>query len=98
MANRKFLKKAIDYLCDDLRLEVLCSTIQSDTDEAKFEELLSRVDSLNAKYKSCKHPSVGNTDKKSVKQYYKRLQEDIDAEVDAIYAELKSLNKEKTEN
>jgi|TergutMp193P3_1026864.scaffolds.fasta_scaffold178766_1 hemerythrin superfamily protein len=94
MAKRKNLKKDIDYLCGELKLEAL---FQPKTDGAKYFELSARIDKLNDEFRSRIQRPAGK-EKQLVKQYYKQLREDFDAETEKIYAELKSLTPEKSEN
>ena len=94
MASRKNLKKDVDYLCDGLKFEVLCSTLQPGIEETVFTELLTRVDRLNEDFRSRIQHSTGN----ECKSYYKKLREDFTTEADKIYAELKMLNTEKSAN
>jgi len=98
MAKRRELKKDIEYVSSGLLVETMICMLQPNADMAKLEETSSRVLALNDEYiKRAQHPS-GNANKPLVKQYYKKLREDFDAEVDKIYAELMSLNKDRTNN
>ena len=98
MANRKDLKKAIDYLSGDLMMETLLCTLQPKCDKAKIEQIMARIASMTEEFRvRIQHPE-GSSNKQLVKQYYKKLREDFDAEVDEIYTELMSLNKEKITN
>ena len=98
MAKRRDLKKAMDYLSGDLMMETMLCSLQPKFDKAKIEEIMARIVSLSTEFRErIQHPD-GSANKKIVKQYYKKVREDFDAEVDKIYEEIVSLNKEKTEN
>jgi hypothetical protein len=98
MANRKDLKKDVDYLCDEMILDTLSCYVNQGIDGAKYTELLEQIDRLNVEFKRrIQHPG-GKEDNQLVKLYYKQLREDFNAESEKIYSELKTLNIEKTEN
>ena len=94
MANRRDLKKAIDYLSEDLMMETLLCTLQPKCDKAKLEQIMARIVSMSEGFRERIQHHGGSANKQLVKQYYKKLREDFDAEVDAIYTELMSFNKE----
>ena len=98
MANRRNLKKDIDYLCDELTFEALGCMLQSEPDNVKLDELLARIDNLNIEFRRRIQNPDGKDNKQLVKQYYQQLHEDFDAETEKIYMELKSLNVEKGAN
>ena len=98
MAKRRDLKKAIDYLSGDLMMETLLCSLQPKFDKAKIEKIMAHIESMSAEFRGrIQHPA-GNANKQLVKQYYKKVREDFDAEVDKIYSEIVSLNKEKAKN
>ena len=98
MAKRRDLKKAIDYLSGDLMMETLLCSLQPKFDKAKVEEIMARIVNMSDEFRGrIQHPA-GNANKQLVKQYYKKVREDFDTEVDKIYAEIVSLNKEKAKN
>ena len=96
MAKRKDLKKDVDFLCNEIRLEILCNLVQKQIDEENFDGLVTRIDKLNEEFRNRIQRPAGNADKKLVKAYYKRLLQDFNEETDKIYSELKSLNREKS--
>jgi len=98
MAKRRNLKKDVDYLCDELRLESLGCLLQPEINDAKYTKLLERIDWLNTEFRSRIQSASVKADSRLAKQYYKQLREDFNAEVEEIYAELKSLIVEKSEN
>jgi len=98
MAKRRDLKKDVDYLCDELRFESLGCLLQPQIDEVKYTELLSRIEQLNAEFRNRIQGASVKADSRLAKLYYKQLREDFNAEAELIYAELKSLIVEKSEN
>lgn len=98
MAKRRDLKKAVDYLSGELMMETLLCSLQPKFDKAKLEEIMARVCRLNAEFRQRVQHPAGNGNKQLVKQYYKKVRDDFDTEVDEIYTELMSLNKERGEN
>ena len=98
MAKRRDLKKAIDYLSGDLMMEALICSLQPKFDKDKLEEIMARVASMSAEFRERIQHSDGNANRQLVKQYYKKVREDFDAEVDKIYTEIMLLNKEKSSN
>ena len=98
MAKRKDLKKSIDYISEDLMLETLLCTLQPKCDKVKLEEIMARIVSMSTEFRERVQHPAGSANKQLVRQYYKKIREDFDAEVDKIYTELMSLNKEKSKN
>jgi len=98
MAKRRDLKKDIDYLCDELRLESLGCLLQPEIDDAKYAELLERIEQLNVEFRSRVQGASVKADSRLAKHYYKQLREDFNVEAEKLYAELKSLIVEKSEN
>ena len=98
MAKRRDLKKSIDYLSGELMMEALLCSLKPKFNKAKLEEIMSSIVSMCDEFRGrIQHPS-GSANKQLVKQYYKKVCKDFDAEVDKIYLEIVSLNKEKIEN
>ena len=98
MTKRRDLKKAIDYLSGELMMEIMLCSLQPKSDRVKLKELLARVCRMRTEFRCRIQHSAGNTNKQLVKNYYKKVREDFDAEIDEIYTELMSLNKEKSKN
>ncbi|MDR2680937.1 MAG: hypothetical protein LBC47_09035 [Tannerella sp.] len=98
MAKRRDLKKMIDYLSGDLMLETLLCSLQPEADKDKLREIMNRIIDMNDEYRRRIQNPSGAADKRLIRQYYKRLNEDFDADVDSIFEELMLLNKEKTRN
>jgi len=98
MSKRRDLKKDVDYLCDEIRLESFGCLLQPEINEVKYAELLERIEQLNVEFRNRSQGASLKADSRSAKQYYKQLREDFNAEAELIYAELKSLIIEKSEN
>ena len=98
MAKRKDLKKAIDYLSGDLMMETLLCSLQPKCDKDKLEEIMTRIVNMSTDFRGrIQHPA-GNANRQLVRQFYRKVREDFDTEVDKIYMELMSLNKESSKN
>ena len=98
MAKRRDLKKAIDYLSGELMMETLLCSLQPKHDREKIEKIMSRICKMSDEFRGrIQHPD-GIDNKQLVKNYYKKIRKDFDAEVDKIYTEIMMLNKEKIEN
>ncbi|MDR0573964.1 MAG: hypothetical protein LBG96_08060 [Tannerella sp.] len=98
MAKRRDLKKAVDYLSGELMMETLLYSLQPEIDKAGLEAIMARICSMSAEFRGRIQRPAGNANKQLVKQYYKKIREDFDAEADKICTELMSLNKERSEN
>ena len=98
MAKRRNLKKDIDYLCDELRIDSFGCLIQSEVDDDKCTSLIERIDQFNNEFRNRTQGASVKADCRLAKQYYKQLREDFNAEIEKFYEELKSLTVEKSEN
>ncbi len=98
MAKRRDLKKAIEYLSGELMTEILLCSLQPKADQAKLREMMTRICDMNNEYRRRIQNPSGTADKRLVKQYYRKLRENFNTEVDRIYEELMLLNKERTKN
>ena len=95
MAKRRNLKKDINYVAGDLFTEVLiCQTMISGTDKEKSDTLLSRILQMQDEFVRRAQRPDGNSDRKHVKNYYRKLRADLQTEVDAIAGEIASLNQQ----
>jgi hypothetical protein len=88
MAKRRDLKKMIDYLSGELMTETLLRSLQPKTDQVKLRKMMIRICDMNDEYRRRIGNLAGSVDKQRVKQCYKKLREDFNAEVDRIYEEL----------
>jgi hypothetical protein len=98
MAKRRDLKKTIEYLSGEWMIRTWICSLQPEADQSQLGEMMTRICAMNEEYRRrIQHPS-GKADKRQVKQYYRRLCEDFDAELNRIEEELTLLNKENTRN
>jgi hypothetical protein len=98
MAKRRDLKKSIDGISNELILEILVCSLQPNPDKIKLEALMDSVFVMNKEFRSRIQNPSGNSNKKIIKQYYSRLIEDFNVEIDKVISEIVTLNKEKIEN
>lgn len=96
MSKRRILKKDISYVAGDLFTEVLvCKLYVPGVDPEKAEVLMTRILDMQEDFvRRAGHPG-GKDNKALVKAYYKKLEADLQAEVDAIVAEIEALSKSK---
>lgn len=96
MAKRRNLKRDIGYIAGELFTEILVSKmLVPNIDHEKADELMGRVLDMQDKFiKRAARPD-GKDNKKLVRQYYKKLEEDLQAEIDGIIGEIEELSKEK---
>ena len=94
MAKRRILKKDISYVAGDLFTEVLiCQAFVPGTEQEKADSVMSRILQMQDEYIRRAQRPDGNSDRKHVKEYYRKLRADLQAEVDAIGEEIASLSK-----
>jgi phenylacetate-coenzyme A ligase PaaK-like adenylate-forming protein len=98
MAKRRDLKKAIEYLSGELMIETLLCSLQPKTDKEKLREMMNHIIDMNDEYRRRIRNPSGTAGGRLIKQYYRKLSEDLNAEVDRIYGELILLNKERIKN
>jgi hypothetical protein len=92
MAKRRDFKKTVEYLSGELMTGTLLCSLQPKADQIKLREMMTRICDMSDEYRRrIQNPPV-TADKQPVKQYYKKLREDFNAEVDKIYEELGLLN------
>lgn len=89
MANKRELKKEINFLTDELLAECICNGLCEDTANAgKSEELMTRIiDMRNNLIARVNHPDGKNNPKKT-KEHYKKIIADLDKAIDEIFGEL----------
>ena len=82
MANKRNLKKEINFLAEEL----------NGNEDEKFDELIGRILDMQGEFISrVSHPN-GTKNPKLVKEYYKSLIADFDKNVGEILIELDTLN------
>lgn len=94
MAKRRILKKNIGYAAGDLFTEVLiCKAFIPGTEQEKADALLTRILTMQDEFIGRAQRPGGNGDRKHVKAYFRKLQTDLQTEINAIVGEIASLNK-----
>lgn len=96
MASKRLFKKEIGYITGELFLEatLLKLSMQKVDDEA-LDKLMTRILDMQDEYLARANNPDGKDDVKLVKQYYKKLREDLQQEIDAIIEELEASRKGK---
>lgn len=93
MAKRRHLKKEISFVTGELFVEVLVSKMLiPSVDNDRIDALLERTLDMQDKFIS-KVNGLNNKD--CAKEYFRKLEEDLQSEVDAIADEIGRLNEEK---
>lgn len=94
MAKKRILKKNIGYLAGELFTEaMLCSLFIKDVDKDAAEVVMSRILEMEEAFIRRAHRPDAKDNKALVKEYYKKLLIDLQAEADTIGKELEKLNK-----
>lgn len=88
MANKRNLKKAINYIAGELFTEcVVLKDFVPGTDNEKVTSVMAKVLAMQDEMLSrISHPEPGN-----IKGFYKKLYADLHAQVDSIADEISSL-------
>lgn len=95
MAKRRILKKEIGYVAGDLFSEVLvCKLFVPGVEKGKADALFSRILDMQDEFVRRAGSPDAKDNKKLVKEYYKKLRADLQAEEDAIVSEIDKLSKE----
>ncbi|MDR1525045.1 MAG: hypothetical protein LBS79_07330 [Tannerella sp.] len=98
MAKRRDLKKMIEYLSGELMIEALLCSLQPEADKDKLGEIMNRIVEMNDEYRRRVQNPSGTADKRLVKRYYRKLDEDFSSDANRVYEELVLLNKEGAKN
>ena len=87
MANKRELKKAINYVASDLFLECIVLKQIKKADATKADELLADILYLQSEFLArAGHPEPGN-----VKGHYRKLYKDFGNEVDCIIRRMQAM-------
>lgn len=87
MANKRELKKSINYIVGDLFQECLVLKVIKKADDAKVDEVLTAILDLQNEFLArANHPQPG-----CVKGYYRKLYSDFSDAVDAIIAKMQAM-------
>lgn len=94
MSKRRILKKDISYVAGDLFTEVLvCKLYVPNVEQDKAEALMTRILDMQDDFTRRAGRPAGKDNKMLVKEYYRKLRTDLQAEIDAIAAEINALSK-----
>ena len=81
MANRKDLKKAINYIAGELFTEcIICSLNLSEEGKQKADKVMTDILNMQNEFIS----RISHTEPGNVKGFYKKLREDVSPQVDGI--------------
>lgn len=89
MANRRELKKTVNYISGELFAECLVNSMfVPGTDKAKAEELMAEVLKMQDEFLS----RISHTEPGNVKGFYKKFRADFNAKVNEIIDAIAKLN------
>lgn len=89
MANRRNLKKSINYIASELFTECMVNKLYiPNTDAQKADDLMGRILKMQDEFLSrVSHAEPGNT-----KGFFKKLNADLQLEINSIIEEIGKLN------
>ena len=87
MANKRTLKKEINYVAGELLSECLCNKYLIPGTDALMGKIIGIQDDF-----LCRVGANGDKDPKKVKVYYRKLRADFDKAIDEIFEDLAALN------
>lgn len=89
MANRKSLKKQINYIVECMYAELCFYSVAPNSNKEKIADALTKIIQLQEEYiKRISHVEPGNT-----KAFFKQLKNEFDTQVDLILKDFDSLRK-----
>ena len=88
MANRKELKKNVNYIAGELFAECLINSKAEKADKKKADEILTRILLMQDEFIN----RISHTEPGNVKGFYKKFRSDFNAKVDEIIDEIAKLN------
>lgn len=89
MANRRQLKKNVNYIAGELFMECLVMrNYVPGTDKQKADELMSNILKTQDEFISC----ISHTEPGNVKGFYRKFHSDFQIKVDEIIEALSKLN------
>ncbi len=92
MANKRDLKKAINYVTGELLSECLCNKyLIPGTDVEKVDALMGKIIGIQDDF-LCRIGANADKDSKAVKAYYRKLRTDFDQAIDEVMDEMATLN------
>lgn len=93
MANKRLLKKEINYVIDELITDcIVCDAFVSGKECQKIDLLVGDLFAMKADFLSRVNKTDGKDNPKLVKNYYKSLVANFDKKIGEIIAELEKLN------
>ena len=93
MANKRLLKKEINYVIDELITDcIVCDAFVSGKECQKIYKLVGDLFAMKAYFLSRVNKTDGKDNHKLVKNYYKSLVANFDKKIGEIIAELEKLN------
>ena len=87
MANKRELKKAINYVASNLFLECIVLKQIKNADSAAADAILADIHCLQSEFLA----RAGHPDPGCVKKYYRKLNEDFGNEVGAIIRRMQAM-------
>lgn len=89
MANRRKLKKNVNYIAGELFTECLVNSLYiPGTDKVKADELMGKILLMQEEFVS----RISYTEPGNVKGFYKKFRSDFNAQVNAIIDEIGKLS------
>ena len=86
MANKRNLKKSINYIAGDLFQECLVLKLIKKTDNAKVDEVLTDILNMQGEFLArVNHPDPGN-----IKGYFRKLYADFGDTVESIIGKIQT--------
>ncbi len=94
MAKKRNLKRDIGYVAGELLAEVLVAKmLVPEIDQDKSDELLGRILEMQDEFIQRAAKPDGKENKKLVKEYYKKLEADLEKSIETIVRDIQALNK-----
>lgn len=89
MANRRALKKNVNYIAGELFTECLVNSLYiPGTDKTKADELMGKILIMQDEFIS----RISHTEPGNVKGFYKKFRSDFNTQVNVIIDEIAKLN------
>ncbi len=89
MANRRTLKKNINYIAGELFAECLIKSMCiPGTDKQKADELMGEILKMQDEFIS----RISHTEPGNVKKFYKKLHADLEAKINEIVESMNNMN------
>lgn len=93
MANKRILKKEINYVIDELITECLvCDAFVSGKECEEIDKLIGDLFAIKSDFLSRVNKTDGKENPKLVRNYYKSIITDFDKKIGDIIAQLDKLN------